>query len=319
MGSSTNSVNFSVRPSKTIERSLVFAGLRAFGHLVDLADAVYVGLGSVWFVDFEHAHRDLGIEEMISIESDQVTYERATFNAPYRTVRVIQGMSHDEVPKLLEREDLADRPWIVWLDYDSMLDGTNVDELVALAERLPENSALLTTFNALPKNYGETNPERLEELLRIFGDAFPVEQHAEGAGLAKYATFQDVTGSSLLTTLDSASRRAARPGGFVPAFRLPYADGAPMMTVGGFFPDEDRRDAVVELVNSAAWACALAEGIEAPPLTAKEIAALRTLLPAQTPPTRGDLRGLGFDLEDRHLDSFVTHYLNYPVYVQAAR
>lgn len=319
MASSSGTINFSVRQNKTIERSLAFGGLRRFATIVDLSPAVYIGLGSAWFVDFELAHRELGIQEMISIESDEVTYRRASFNRPYRTVEVIHGKSYDEVPKLLARPDLDDRPWVVWLDYDQSLDSTKVDELVGLIERAPANSALLTTFNAHPRNYGDTNQERLQTFREMFGDAFPTESYPEGLGLANDGKVQAATAAALLATLDSAARRVARPGGFVAGFDLMYQDGSPMVTVGGFLPSPDDRAHVREMVSAASWRCRTAESINTPPLTPKEIWALRTLLPSATDPTRADLKKLGFDLEEQHLRSFVSYYLDYPIFVQAAR
>src|SRR3954470_6008578 len=120
---STNYVDFSIRQNKTIERGIVFMGLSRLRRALDGMEFVYVGLGSVWFVDFDLAHRELGIETMVSIEADDVLYERARFNKPYRTVEVVRGYSYDVIPLLLsDRADLTSHPWIVWLDYDEAMD-----------------------------------------------------------------------------------------------------------------------------------------------------------------------------------------------------
>lgn len=319
MSGSSGVINFSVRQNKSIERSLTFGGLRRYGTLVDLTGAVYIGLGSAWFVDFDMAHRELGIRELISIESDEVTFQRATFNRPYRTVEVIKGKSYDEIPKLMERDGLAGRPWVVWLDYDQELDGDKVDELVGLVGHAPTNSVILTTFNAHPRNYGDSNPERVDTLQALFGDAYPSESHPNGLGLANQEKVQSTTATALLATLDSGARRVARPGGFVRGFDLKYQDGSPMVTVGGFLPSTENHRPLQEMVNSSAWRCFTSESINTPPLTPKEISALRTLLPSDTEPTRADLKRLGFDLDDQHLRSFIRYYLDYPIFIQAAR
>jgi hypothetical protein len=319
VASSSSTINYSVRQNKTIERSLVFGGLRRYGTIIDLRHAVYVGLGSAWFVDFEMAHRELGLRDMISIESDEVTFSRANFNRPYRTVELVRGISYDEVPKLLIRPDLTERPWVIWLDYDQALDGSKVDELVGLVERAPANTALLATFNAHPRSYGDGILDRLETFQGLFGDAFPSEDFPNGVGLANDGKVQAATAEALLSTLDSAARRVARPGGFVAGFNLHYQDGSPMVTVGGFLPSPEKADEVQQLVAGGPWRCFTTESINTPPLTPKEISALRTLLPADTEPSREDLKRLGFDLEERHLRSFVRYYLDYPLFVQAAR
>lgn len=316
---SSNTVNFGVRQNKSIERNLVFEGLRAYLECLSIENAVYIGLGSAWFVDFEHAHRTLGIETMISIENDDTTYERAKFNRPYRTVEIIHGTSHSVIPTLFDRADLNGRPWVVWLDYDRALDPDSRSDLIALANRAPTGTALLTTFSAHPKNYGTDPGERLDQLLDLFGDAFPIERHPGGRGLSNPRKLQRVLSTSLLNDLDSTSRRAARPGGFVHGFDIHYQDGAPMVTAGGFLPSQGDRQLTSSLMASEAWRCLPEDPINTPPLTPKEIAALRSLLPASSAPTRADIQDLGFDLKDEHLSAFVRYYLDYPIYVEAAR
>jgi hypothetical protein len=73
------------------------------------------------------------------------------------------------------------------------------------------------------------------------------------------------------------------------------------------------------MISDANWAGRPVDVIEAPALTAKEVSALQSQLPDSKPLTRTDVQGLGFDLEDAQLRSFVDHYLNYPSFVQVAR
>ena len=61
------------------------------------------------------------------------------------------------------------------------------------------------------------------------------------------------------------------------------------------------------------------KAIVTPPLTAKEVTALRGLLPSTSIPTRSDVQALGFDLLDDQIESFSSHYLTYPSFVQTAR
>lgn len=319
MTSSSSIINYSVRQNKTIERALVFEGLRKLANVAPWDDCVYVGLGSAWFVDFDLAHRELGIQTMISLEADEITYKRALFNRPFRTVEVVPGYSHDEIPELLLRSDLDNRPWIVWLDYDQQLDDTKLDELKTLVRDLPKNSALLVTFNAHTNNYGDSNGERLEEFEGLFGAAFPSEKHEGGRGLNKFATVQQLLAGSLLDVLDSEVRSNARPGSLHRCFDLRYQDGAPMVTVGVMLADDDCTAAVDRVVGASEWRGIAPDAIESPPLTPKEVAALRTLMPADSLPQRADVQSLGFDLEEGQLASFARYYLDYPSWVQAAR
>lgn len=319
MASSSSIINYSVRQNKSIERALVFEGLRRLQGVLPWEDCVYVGLGSAWFVDFDLAHRELGIETMISIEGDEVTYHRACFNAPFRTVEVISGYSHDEIPKLLERPSLNARPWIVWLDYDDTLDGTKIDELTALVREAPANSVVLTTFNAHGGSYHDSPEGRLAEFIELFGSAFPHEDHRGGRGLNKFTTVQRVLAEALLDTLESSVRAAARRGGLHRGFNLRYRDGAPMVTVGVVLAAPETSQAVSDEIAHPRWRAVEMDPIDSPPLTPKEVAALRTLLPSSTSPQRGDIKELGFDLPDSQIASFVRYYLDYPSWVQSVR
>jgi len=319
-GSSTSYVNFSVRQNKAIERDRAFRALRALTSTNDDLDYVYVGLGSVWFVDFEIAHRELGIETMISIESDPVVFTRATYNKPYRTVEVIEGTSNEVLPTLLDdRPDLAERPWIVWLDYDKALDTVKVDELRYLIRRLPADSVLLVTFNAAPNRYAGPVDERREAFLELFGDAFPVEPFTTTGKYKDHALVMSALADGLNTLLHSHAGEAARPGGFVRAFDLRYQDGTPMVTAGGCLPSPERAAATSALVAAPGWQGLCPTPITTPPLTVRELQALRALMPCEPPPSRTSVQALGFDLEEDQIAAFAAHYASFPTFVQTAR
>ena len=90
---SFTTVNYSLRPSKSIQRSLVFEAVQILQGTLDLNEMVYIGFGSIWFTDFQMAHKLLNVTDMVSIEADAIGYSRAVFNQPYRTVCVRNGSS----------------------------------------------------------------------------------------------------------------------------------------------------------------------------------------------------------------------------------
>ena len=63
-------VNYSLRPSKSIQRQIVFNGIRLLMERMKLECPVYIGFGSVWFSDFLVAHKMLGINDMRSMEGE---------------------------------------------------------------------------------------------------------------------------------------------------------------------------------------------------------------------------------------------------------
>src|SRR5438128_622831 len=104
---SFDAINYSLRASKSIQRQLVFEGVRMLQRELHLERLAYVGLGSIWFTDFTMAHKLLGIDDMVSIESHPVGYRRAVFNSPYATVKVREGYSSEVLPALYDDEIIA--------------------------------------------------------------------------------------------------------------------------------------------------------------------------------------------------------------------
>ena len=115
--SSSSRVNYAARPSKSIQRELVFGALRSV-FLGAPEPLVYVGFGAFWFTDFLLAQQFLSPHRMVSIEKDRTIYRRARFNVPFANVDVKLGDSTHVLPRLL-RTRLLRTSWpIFWLDYE---------------------------------------------------------------------------------------------------------------------------------------------------------------------------------------------------------
>lgn len=309
---SFNSVNYSLRPSKSIQRSLVFSSIQKLQNVIDLDQAIYVGFGSVWFSDFIGAHKILKIRDMISIESNDIGYTRACFNRPYKTVEIEHGLSTDVLPRILAKPHYAHRPWILWLDYDQTLDEGRRLDLQWAIEHLPQNSVLLTTFSASGGPYGRpvSRPERLRTL---FGDVVPDDlsrghcsEEELPTTLAQYA----------LDYMSSVAAEIARPGGFLPAISIPYKDGTPMVTVGGVLPARGAVPAAQAEIASQAWQGRFNGLLEAPHLTIKEATAMQAMLPTNEPLDRAQIQALGFDLDAQQIEIFGHYYQLYPAFAQ---
>lgn len=250
---------------------------------------------------------------MVSIESDCIGYCRAQFNRPYRTVVVEYGTSSERLPHVLAQEGMGARPWVLWLDYDKALDEGRCGDLRWAIENLPPNSVLLTTFGANGAPYASKPRSRPDSLRRLFGASVPDSvQHghcSEGQlplTLAKYA--QD--------WLVSVASNAARPGGYLPCFSIPYRDGNPMVTIGGVLPGGDDVLACKDIISSAEWSGRYEGILEAPHLTVREVSALQGLLPAEGAIDRDAVRSLGFDLEETQIGIFERFYTLYPSFAQ---
>jgi hypothetical protein len=308
---SFDTVNYSLRPSKSIQRQLVFEGVRVLQGAVGPAQ-VYIGFGSIWFTDFVMAHKVLSIDDMVSIESDEIGYRRAVFNSPYATVRVCQGFSSAVLPALYDDEAITRRPWMVWLDYDSEFDEAKRDDIRSIIENAPVNSILLVTFNGHEMRYGHA-PERPELLKRLFGSVVPDDLPKRSC---RDDRMQETLADFTIDLMKSIAGELARPGGFIPAFRLIYKDTAPMVTVGGLLPSLGAVRTASGVISEANWPCRPEKPIAAPHLTIREAALLQSQLPCAERLSRVLVQRLGFDLEDDQIEAFERYYRQYPAFAQ---
>ena len=308
---SFDEVNYSLRPSKSIQRQIVFDGIRTLQSRLGVARSVYIGLGSIWFTDFVMAHKLLGIDDMISMEKSKIGYSRACFNSPYATVRVRPGSSSDILPTLLDDEDVARYPWVIWLDYDTDFNESLRADTRIVIERAPGNTVFLVTFNGNEQRYGRAKdrPKRLREL---FGDVVPDDLSAEEC---KGSYMQKTLAGLAIGFMKSVAAGSMRQGGFVPAFRVIYKDSAAMVTVGGLLPSQ-RTEAAAKVVEEADWKCQPTEPIVAPHLTIREAMALQSKLPNIDGLSEDAVKSLGFELEEEQLKVYEKYYREYPTFVQ---
>lgn len=309
---SFDTVNYSLRPSKSIQRQIIFDGIRELQAHLELEGLVFVGFGSVWFTDFIAAHKVLRVDDMVSIEAHDVGYRRALFNAPYATIRVKHGISGEILPTLYDDQELRARPWLVWLDYDFSFDESVRDDVRSLIENAPKNSVIIFTFNGHEMGYGnaQDRPDRLREL---FGAVVPDELSKRSC---KEERMQETLADLALDYMRSIAADLSRPGGFLPAVRVIYKDSAPMITVGGVLPAKGAARVASDVINGNSWPCKPEKRIMAPHLTMREAALLQSQLPRADQLTRDLIQNLGFDLEQHQIDTFQNYYKQYPAFAQ---
>ena len=310
--SSFDIVNYSLRPSKAIQRQLVFEGISKLHLQLGLDQSLYVGLGSVWFTDFILAHQLLNVSDMISMEKDEIGFLRAQYNAPYATVEVRHGSSNQILPELLDDSKRNQRPWIVWLDYDSAFDEVLRNDVRLVIEGAPVNTTFLITFNAHEKAYGYAN-ERPGRLKDLFGAVVP-----DGLSKDKCKTpqLQETLAGFSVDFMKSVAAGCQRPGGFVSSVRMVYQDGASMVTVGGMLPSENAVEVVRRAVEGPDWRCKPENAIRAPHLTIREALALQAMLPSVQNLSRAKVQELGFDLKEEQIQIYEKYYREYPSFAE---
>jgi hypothetical protein len=87
-------MNYLFRPAKNIERKMLCEALSRLSVIADVKHYQYVGFGSVYFADFTLFHKQLGIQKLISIESEEEMETRVRFNQPYSCIEVMVGFSN---------------------------------------------------------------------------------------------------------------------------------------------------------------------------------------------------------------------------------
>lgn len=316
---SSESVNYYIRPGKNVERKLVFECFRTLSKVFDVASYRYVGLGSIWFIDFILAHKILHIQDMVSIEEDDRTFSRAVFNKPFDCITVEHGTTTSVLPDL----ELEKTPHLVWLDYDTGLDGPAFDDLEILCSKLPSGSIITLTLNAHNSAFKDlvdsasdapTVDELLEELRAFSGNALPEPLPKNPFG--RY-TFPKIVADIMFNQLAHVTRtRSGNQRKFIPLFHFFHEDGAPMTTIGGIIMNDDD---IVRYVDSGIGALPQMSGrkqvaVMVPPLTFKEKAALDQLLPNDEL-TETDVRAkYGFELRPKQVLAYREFYRYYPMY-----
>lgn len=311
---SSYKVNYSLRPNKSIQRQMIFSGIRTLQDSLDIRKSMYVGFGSIWFVDFVMAHKILKIDDMISMEENEILYRRALFNSPYASVKVIQGSSSDILPTLYQEKNSCSRPWVMWLDYDSAFDEASIADTRSAIEEVPGDSVFLITFDGTEVKYGspKERPARLGDLFgNVVPDDLPVSQCSD-------ANMQNTLAELSIKFMVSVATQV-RPCGFVPAFRVIYKDSAHMVTVGGVLPsNRSKARKTSDIVEDDEWRCMPGEPVASPLLTIREAMALQSNLPRRKGKelTRGLVRDLGFDLEEEQIKAYERYYKEYPAFAQ---
>lgn len=223
-------VPYDLRTAKQIERRMIMDTLMLLAEGgFPIREYQYTGFGTVFFVDFILVHKLLGIRRMLTVEKNKSIRKRVKFNRPFADIVIEMEGAEDIIPKL-DR----DQKNILWLDYDFRLNKTAVDDAAMAAFVLPAGSILMVTVD-IKHPPGDGGPQDWFELYeeqvgKFFGFQWTAEQFAQTALPTTNATI-------LFNAINSglASRPNAR---FIPLFNFLYADGHPMLTVGGMIGTE---------------------------------------------------------------------------------
>ncbi len=314
---SKSSMYYHIRPTKVIDRMLFLELLTKLKEVcpIPIQKYQYIGFGAESFEDFKLVHRQLEINDMISLEFDKRTYLRQQFNRPYECIQLINKSSADFI-----REYEFDNPTIIWLDYcDAGQIREQISEICALIGKMEENDILKVTFNANPSAYGTPKNEkdeivienaRLEELRSRVGEylSSPINHTA-------------VKRKNLPQTLIDALKNAvnnecSKEKQMLPLSTCVYADGQQMVTFTGMiYRDKNKVMPIREMIETWPHGGDIAD-ISIPALTIKERIEMNALLPGATlDQIKGKEVRHAFE-KDSDIENYIKYYKYYPNYHQ---
>lgn len=232
-------LNYLLRPSKQVERKLLIETFHRLAQAnYNITEYTYLGLGSVYFVDFVLLHRYLYIDDMICVEREAIP-NRMAFNQPYKFIRLEMMAVAQFIPSLVETQR-----YLVWLDYDTCLELDILDDLDGFLQNLSAGSILVVTVDAraqLPQD--EDTPslseqKRLTKVLKFYRHHF--EKYAGGRIAEADIGEKDFPAllARIIRSKIGESMRGRPDCEFSQLFNFLYSDNAPMLTIGGLIDRE---------------------------------------------------------------------------------
>ncbi len=305
-------LDYSIRPAKATVRRMIVEALARLDPLVPVDRYRYVGMGSIFFRDFQIIHRRLGISSMITLEGNAQAETRVRFNLPLACISPVMEYTDKALPKIR----LEESPHIIWLDYESRVNQRLLSDVEEVISRCDPGSVLIVTSNA-DRPYDEERERWLSE----FGDKSERPEPKEPRERADYALLS----YRLLRERIGAtvrSRNAGLPNDLHVSFRqmlhMVHSDGAQMLTVGGVLvatADDARWQECgvedLEFTRAGEEACE----IKIPPLTRREV----QYLLARMPDAEGTFEdaAVRIGIPERDARQFASIYRYAPLFVEA--
>lgn len=323
---SGNDIAYHLRQNKAIDRNLFIELLSRVGRVKNISDYEYIGFGGPLLEDCKALHAALRIKRMHSIEKDDNTFKRQTFNRPATFVKLHLKESED----FFRHHQFHDKGTVVWLDYTSPgALSTQLQEFRQVVSDLDCFDVAKITLNADPSAIKGKSAEgvslqqaRLGTLKATIPDYVPSDVTTDDLTAKNYPhTLQRFVQRSLS---DLSSRATGRYFHILSSFV--YKDGQQMLTVTGMVFDAADDPKVGEFIAQSRikhWPFANLDWapptpISVPALSAKERMKLDTFLPLKNhdsaKATAKLKRQLGYvpGSEELELANYARYYRAYP-------
>lgn len=249
---------YHLRPNKAVDRNLFIESLLRLRNVIDLSEYRYIGFGSYEFDEFKLVYRNLGIEDLHSIEKDSDIFHRQEFNKPYSCISLFNKTCGDYFDEDFDESKKS----IIWADFSAANEKyAQCQDIANICSKIRENDILRITFNAQPTSIpirGKRPEEvptddrkklRFETLKESLYEYFP-----DGEGFCE----DDITQSRFPLFLLKTIKKAVYKDLDVDLSPCPicsyvYSDHMQMMTVTIFIcsADKEERKRSVQTLKNA--------------------------------------------------------------------
>ena len=281
-------INYTLRPAKSIERKMILQFFSRLSPFDFIENYHYIGFGSIYYSDFILIHKTLNVQKMSSIEFER-NESRARFNLPFSCINLFPGTCNQHLPNLLKDDEKT----ITWLDYDSPLSSTAIDDIQTFTIKACSGSVLLVTFNAnsdenpcLNGNQDQLFQFRLEKLQsRVLKKKLPrITKHIQLNKKNMHKLYREIVINEIKENLIRRNKLVIpnEEMNFKQIMNFTYSDDAKMMTLGFVFyrNNDTKKFYNCKFEDLPQYRDSIDEyNIVAPRLTADEIKALNKLLP----------------------------------------
>lgn len=323
---SGNDIAYHLRQNKAIDRNLFIELLTRVGRVRNISEYEYIGFGGPLLEDYKALHSALRIKRMHSIERDENTFKRQTFNRPATFVKLHLKDSEE----FFRQHQFHDKGTVVWLDYTSPGElSSQLQEFRRVVSELDCFDVAKITLNANPASIeGKASvgtslqQARLETLKSIIPDYIPSDITTDGLTAKNYPySLQRFVQRSLA---ELSTRVSGRYFHILSSFV--YKDGQQMLTITGMVFDAANDPKVTNFISQSRikyWPFANLNwtpptAISVPALSAKERIKLDTFLPLRSNDaikTSAKLKKqLGFipGTDESELANYARYYRAYP-------
>lgn len=138
---------YHLRPNKAVDRNLFIEILARLKKMYNISDYRYIGFGSYEFDEFKLIYRNIGIEDLHSIEMDSDVFRRQKFNKPYSCIKLFNKTCGEYIDEDYD----GTKQSIVWADFsEANKKYSQCQDIANICGKMHRGDILRITFNANP-------------------------------------------------------------------------------------------------------------------------------------------------------------------------